>query len=69
MEELVNNEPVIKPEEVDTDATTATEVVATEATEQVQPVEQPTEVAEWKQNLRQRLNSRWKQNLRQRLNL
>ena len=46
MEELVNNEPVIKPEEVDTDATTATEVVATEATEQVQPVEQPTEVAE-----------------------
>ena len=46
MEELVNNEPVIKPEEVDTDATTATEVVATEATEQVQPVEQPTKVAE-----------------------
>ena len=46
MEELVNNEPVIKPEEVDTDATTATEVVATEATEQVQPVEQPTEVAD-----------------------
>ena len=46
MEELVNNEPVVQQEEVDTEATAATEVVAKEAVEQEQPVEQPTEVAE-----------------------
>ena len=46
MEELVNNEPVVQQEEVDTETTAATEVVAKEAVEQEQPVEQPTEVAE-----------------------
>jgi len=39
MEELINNEPVIQPEEVDTEATATTEAVGQE-----QPVEQPAEV-------------------------
>ena len=46
MEELVNNDPVIQQKEVDTEATTATEVVATDAVEQELPIEQPAEVAE-----------------------